>query len=587
MKPALVTFAIPVRRPVSTVDREHLDRILTLTLRSIFAQTDGDFRVLAAMAHQPDLPDFVDERFQVLDVGGWFPSNWHDANIEAGHRRHALTVRFAALGGGYLMLCDCDDFISKNLVAHVRRTMHPNGYKMHDGYIFDATANTIAPYPTLTSPGTFHEFCGSSSLLKLTPSEILDHDADGRNFFDRAYGGWHHKVVARMQEMGRPLSKIPFPAAAYLRNSGNNLSLFADGLADALKREGIKKLDAQNIANRLHDDTFVRQEFSIPDRYPQAPSIKYIDVPAHRAETPTASVLICTHRRPEGLRCLLQALISQIEAGKGHEIIVINDGTHSPAYEAVLAPFTNKIHYRALEKNVGVAAARNISASIAKNDYLVFTDDDTIPQGGWLDWLLMRLMEHPELDVVAGTTKPLWPEKPSFFAKVRAEHDLIPTTEDTGGTIIFPTANVAIRRTLFEEMGGFGFPDFSGAGEDTELATRLFRRGSVMRADRNWATQHEITEGLWRLCKRYRRYGYANGRLALLTTSPAEHDYMLDTGHAGWRTIWDWEYAHLIKHARSVHKSRLVATASATLACIVKMAYWRGIKDALRLLPVS
>jgi cellulose synthase/poly-beta-1,6-N-acetylglucosamine synthase-like glycosyltransferase len=237
--------------------------------------------------------------------------------------------------------------------------------------------------------------------------------------------------------------------------------------------------------------------------------------------------------------------------------------------------------------NVGIAAARNISAGLARNDYLVFTDDDTVPPPHWLDWLSMRLIEHPELDVVAGKTKPLWPENPSFFAKVRAEYDLIPITHDTGGTIIFPTANVAIRRTLFEEAGGFDAQNFSSAGEDTELSARLFRRGAVMRADKNWATQHEITEGIWGLCRRYRRYGYANGRLAFFTTSPVENDYMIDVGFSSWRKLWTSEYAHLIEHARSTHKNWIVATASATLACIVQMAYWRGIKDALRLLPGS
>jgi GT2 family glycosyltransferase len=284
---------------------------------------------------------------------------------------------------------------------------------------------------------------------------------------------------------------------------------------------------------------------------------------------------------------LLQALVPQVHEKDGREIVIVNDGSHDADYERVLQPYRDSVLYHPLEKNVGIAAARNISAGLARNNYLVFTDDDTVPPARWLDWLSMRLMEHPELDVVAGTTKPLWPENPSFFAKVRAEHDLIPTTEDTGGTIIFPTANVAVRRTLFEEMGGFGFPDFSGAGEDTEFATRLFHRGALMRTDKSWATHHEVTEGLWALCKRYRRYGYANGRLALLTTSPAEHDYMLDTGNARWRTIWNWEYAHLIKHARSVHKSRFIAVASATLACIVKMAYWQGIKDARGILPAG
>jgi len=584
--PALVTFAIPVRRPISLEDRSNLDRTLGLTLRSIFAQTDRDFRVLAAMSHKPSLPDFVDDRFQLLDAGGWSPSDWHDANLEAGYRRRALAFRFAELGGGYLMYCDNDDFLSNRLVAHVRATMHPNGYAAEKGFIFDASANTISPYPGNYSQGRFHQFCGTSAIIRLTPSDILAASPEGKSFSETVDIARHDKIVDRLEDVGRPLCEIPFPAVAYMRNSGANLSDYADDFADPKKAEGLGWFNRAIIANKIENDGAIREEFSIPKTYPNASSVRYLH--SHDSpELPSLSVLICTHNRPSGLQRLLESLVPQVVGCPAREIIVVNDGTHDAAYEAVLMPFEDTIRYHRLENNVGIAAARNISASLAQNDYLVFTDDDTVPPPHWLDWLSMRLIEHPELDVVAGTTKPLWPENPSFFARVRAEHDLIPTTEDTGGTIIFPTACVAIRRALFEEMGGFGFPNFSGAGEDTELATRLFRRGTVMRTDKSWATHHEITEGMWGLCRRYRRYGYANGRLAFLTTSPAEHDYMLDTGHASWRGIWDWEYAHLIKHAKSVHKSRLLATATATLACVVKMAYWQGIKDSLRTPPTG
>ena len=48
---------------------------------------------------------------------------------------------------------------------------------------------------------------------------------------------------------------------------------------------------------------------------------------------------------------------------------------------------------------------------------------------------------------------------------------------------LFVTAN-AIRRGLFQKVGGFGFPgSFHGTGEDTELAGRLSRAGASICID--------------------------------------------------------------------------------------------------------
>ncbi len=294
---------------------------------------------------------------------------------------------------------------------------------------------------------------------------------------------------------------------------------------------------------------------------------------------PLLSVLICTYRRPAGLARLLDAIAPQLTPSR--EIVVVNDGSHDDTYALVTARHAANIRYRALKTNGGIAAARNAAAALAEGDYLVFTDDDCEPPAFWLDWLDARLSEHPELDLVAGTTRPLLPEKPGFFAQVRAVHELIPTTALADGTIIFPTAIVAIKRVVFEEMGGFGFPDFVGAGEDTELASRLSLKGVRSLYDPLWYTHHEVSEGLIGLCRRYRRYGFANGRLIALTTSPVAHDYMQATCRSSWRTIWRWEIKGRLAAARAHHGNSMKARLSATLACVVKMAYWRGVKDAL------
>lgn len=577
-KTALITFAIPVRRPKSASDRKRLDWVLAQTLRSIFQQTHGDFRVLVAAAHTPSLPSCADDRLEVMEVAGFLPPTWEDANREAGGRRWALARRFAALGGGYLMFVDDDDFISRRLVAHVHATRHPNGYIVQHGYIFDAAQNVIAPYPIQkVTPGNFHRFCGTSAITRLAPDDVVGPDRRGESLYDRVYGHGHHHVFDRMAGEGRPLDELPFPAAIYVRNRGDNLSRDAVNPDGQGAHDWMAALDAAVVANRIADDAALRDEFALPQHYPLAPPAP-VAAGKQPPPQPSLSVLICTHRRPEGLRRILSALVPQL--GGAREVIVVNDGTHDDDYAAVAADFTQHIRYRALRTNVGVAAARNTAARMATGDYLVFTDDDCEPPPFWLDWIAARLIEHPELDYVAGTTRPLWPKKPSFFARVRAVHDLIPTTARADGTIIFPTAVVAIRRSLFEAMGGFGFPGFVGAGEDTELATRLALRGAPGVYDPSWFTRHEITEGFFGLCRRYRRYGYANGRLLRLTTSPVAHDYMQNHWKSGWRTVWRWEMEGRLSAARAAHGNVAVARLSATLACLVKMAYWRGVKDS-------
>ena len=73
LAPALVTFAIPLRRPVSVADRKRLDEVLSLTLHSIYRQTHDDFRVLVAAAHRPNLPSFIDDRLEIVPVPGIQP----------------------------------------------------------------------------------------------------------------------------------------------------------------------------------------------------------------------------------------------------------------------------------------------------------------------------------------------------------------------------------------------------------------------------------------------------------------------------------------------------------------------------------
>jgi glycosyltransferase involved in cell wall biosynthesis len=255
------------------------------------------------------------------------------------------------------------------------------------------------------------------------------------------------------------------------------------------------------------------------------------------SDTPRISVAVSTFRRPQGLARLLESLRPQIEGRPTRELIVINDGSHDARYVEVAARFVDIIDYHPLPQNVGIARARNECAARARGDYIVYTDDDCVPPPFWLDWLEARLDANPELDVVIGTTLPNLPKRPRFFERVNGHYELIPQPVPLPDAPLFVTANVAIRRALFEKLGGFGFgPDFPGAGEDTELACRLASIGSRTVVDFYWYVRHDVSDGLRTQMRRYWRYGYANAWMCRVTTAPL-HNARMMTARRWWLPV--------------------------------------------------
>lgn len=293
--------------------------------------------------------------------------------------------------------------------------------------------------------------------------------------------------------------------------------------------------------------------------------------------TPRLTVAISTFRRPLGLKRLLESLRPQVEHRATREIVVVNDGSHDAAYEGVIHGFGDIVSYHPLAANVGIARARNASTARARGDYLVFTDDDCVPPAFWLDWLEARLDASPEIDVLIGTTRANLPERPSFIERVNGHYALIPQPHGTQAVPLFATANVAIRRALFEQVGGFVSDDaFPGAGEDTDLSVRLAAAGARTVIDKNWFVLHDASDGLVRQMRRYWRYGYANVWLSRRTTAPARNARLSDARrrlHVA-NTIELMRENLVLSHGFS--DWRVARWCSAAAASLVQAAYYDG-----------
>jgi cellulose synthase/poly-beta-1,6-N-acetylglucosamine synthase-like glycosyltransferase len=133
------------------------------------------------------------------------------------------------------------------------------------------------------------------------------------------------------------------------------------------------------------------------------------------------------------------------------------------------------VHFNRSERPLSSAQARNRGARQARGEVLAFTDADCLPHPDWLAALAERFTD-PEVTVVGGGVAfdrhNYWTfaDNLSMFYDYLAEHP-------PGVRRQLPSLNLAIRREVFEAVGGFDERYPRPSGEDADLTIRLRKRG--------------------------------------------------------------------------------------------------------------
>lgn len=194
-----------------------------------------------------------------------------------------------------------------------------------------------------------------------------------------------------------------------------------------------------------------------------------------------ATVVVPTYERPTKLRETLESLCDQTL--DDYRVVVVDDGSDSEAQDDVLKYYGKRDRITVLKQvNAGPAAARNRGWRAAEGEFVLFTDDDCVAPSEWVETLTEAF--EPNVAAVGG---PLVPRDDllatNVFARAHRFRDQMnygsptePTTDheslDVGGT-----ANVAYRRRVLEEVGGFDETFPLAAGEDADLQKRVLDAG--------------------------------------------------------------------------------------------------------------
>jgi GT2 family glycosyltransferase len=182
------------------------------------------------------------------------------------------------------------------------------------------------------------------------------------------------------------------------------------------------------------------------------------------------SVVIPTCRRNAQLAFCLERLkpgAQTLPAG-AFEVIVTDDGPGQEARDFVGEHYPWVLYTPGPGR--GPAANRNHGAALATGDWLVFTDDDCLPDSNWLQAYADAIKEHPECKAFEGA---ILPDDWELLKEDMAE---CPVNEKGG---CFWSANIMIDRVFMNLIGGFDESFKIAANEDQELFYRVTKKTIV------------------------------------------------------------------------------------------------------------
>jgi len=112
-----------------------------------------------------------------------------------------------------------------------------------------------------------------------------------------------------------------------------------------------------------------------------------------------ASVVVPTYQRPKKLLATVETLRAQTI--DDYEVLVVDDGSDTESQEDVLERIDGDERVRVLrQENSGPAAARNRGWRAASSEFVLFTDDDCLVPGNWVESLINGF--EPGIGAVGG-----------------------------------------------------------------------------------------------------------------------------------------------------------------------------------------
>jgi GT2 family glycosyltransferase len=275
--------------------------------------------------------------------------------------------------------------------------------------------------------------------------------------------------------------------------------------------------------------------------------------------TARADVVVPTYRRPESLARLLDAL-ARCRGIEDVQVVVVDDGSGDETMAVVDAAAVPVVYTR--QENAGPAAARNRGAALGDAPVVLFVDDDCVPDPDWIEGYLAAFASTPAVAAFGGRISPLVVTPVTRF--VQAE-GLIDHGRDGNVARFLISANLGVRRAVFDAVGGFDEAFPVAAAEDVDFSLRLRDAGGRLGLLDRAAVAHDHPQTWTEVFAVYHRHG--RGRVHLVAAHPDVLD-PIDAPRALSPDYWRSRYGRYREHVSSRRAIGYGARRAVGLACM-------------------
>jgi GT2 family glycosyltransferase len=196
-------------------------------------------------------------------------------------------------------------------------------------------------------------------------------------------------------------------------------------------------------------------------------------------------VVLCYNGLEVATRACLESIVANTPADSYELIVVDNASTDGTSdYLAAFAAQHANVRLQLNSTNKGYAAGNNDGIKLAKGQYVILLNNDTLVPNGWLDRLLSLFNGHPDIGLVGPVTNSAGNEQ-----RIELEGLNEKNFEEIAGAyanrqrgVWFTTDKlgffcVAMRRTLYENIGLLDEAFGIGMFEDDDYCVRVKKAG--------------------------------------------------------------------------------------------------------------
>lgn len=217
----MLTFLIPLRHPKSSKNWHNVCLRLEETLKSIdacLAQGNCSAILIANRgAELPAIPDGVrvlrvdlpPPETSVFKGEGDDQSRRRAVWLDKGSKIAAGAIEARKTGATYVMSVDADDLVSSALPAVVSAGFGQPGWYVNQGWLLPVGSRIGLLLDD------FHNWCGTYAIVRLDLLPLADSVEAMDPEIIRSWFGHHRDLIPALQQLGHPLTPLPFPAAVY------------------------------------------------------------------------------------------------------------------------------------------------------------------------------------------------------------------------------------------------------------------------------------------------------------------------------------------------------------------------------------